>query len=144
LNDNSGLMLPHDFKPVALPDETRKEIFRDAHRARALAALEADRKVPVDLIKMRGDKPAIDKRMAEHQAIIDGLLETSRAALAKRHNITVADIAKIEDEASRLRWLPPEAPTLEPEAGASNAEGARDTKPEEKPDTPKAEKDTPK
>ena len=118
LSDNSGLSLPPGFKPVDLPVETRKQIFREAQRVRALAVQEANAKLPMDESHLPiGDTPAFDKRVADHKAIIDGILKTNLAALAERHKISTADLAKIEEEASRLRWTPPE----EPEAPAPEA-----------------------
>jgi hypothetical protein len=108
LNDNSGLKLPPDFKPVALPVEKRKEIFREAHRARALAVQEANEKLPMDDSHLpSGNKVAFDKRVADHKEIQDEIRQKKLAALAQRHDITLDDLSKIEDEASRLRWLPP-------------------------------------
>jgi len=133
-------MLPPDFKPVNLPLEKRKEIFREAHGIRALAVQEANAKLPMDQAHLPiGNRPAFDKRVAEHKAIIDGLLEANLAALARRNNITVADVLKIEDEASRLRWIPPGEPSLEPRAGTPKPEEkAVAPKPEEKGEAPKA------
>jgi hypothetical protein len=129
LSDNSGLTLPPDFKPVDLPVEKRKEIFREAHHVRALAVLEANEKLPMDESHLPiGDKPAFDKRVAEHKAIIDGILEKNLAALARRHNITAADLGKIEDEAGRLRWLPPEEPPKPDKNGGAPYPGENDRK----------------
>lgn len=111
MGDDSGLMLPPDFKPVDLPVERRKEIFRAAHRVRTLALREANGKLPMDESHLPvDDKAAFDKRVAEHKAIIDGILETDFAALARRYDIALADLHKIEEEAGKLRWMPPEDP----------------------------------
>jgi len=105
-------MLPPGFKPVDLPVEKRQGIFREAHRVRALAVREANAKLPMDEAHLPiGDTPAFDKRVADHRAIIEGILEKNLAELAKQHNITREELAKIEDEASKLRWTPPEEPT---------------------------------
>jgi len=111
LNDNSGLMLPPGFKPVDLPIEKRKEIFRDAHLVRALAVREANAQLPMDEASLpKGDTAAFDKRVADHKAIIEGILEKSLAELAKQNNISREDLDKIEDEARKLRWTPPQEP----------------------------------
>lgn len=109
--DTSGLQLPPDFQPVDLPVERRQEIFREAHLVRARAVQEANRKLPMDESHLPiGDTAAFDQRVAEHKAIIDAILEENLAELAERYGITSDDLAKIEDEAGRLRWLPPEDP----------------------------------
>ncbi len=120
--DDSGLMLPPGFKTVDLPIERRKAIFEDAHRARALAVLEANQKLPMDEAHMPKGNEAFEKRMAEHKAIIDGILEKNIPALAERKNISVADLSKIEEEAKILRWTPPEDPKWE-EKGPASEEG---------------------
>ncbi len=122
--DNSGLMLPPDFKPVDLPVEKRKEIFREAHLVRARAVQEANQKLPMDEAHLPiGDTAAFDKRVADHKAIIDEILEKNLAALADRHDISSADLAKIEEEASRLRWVPPPDPEPEKPSESGTAPG---------------------
>jgi len=131
LNENSGLMLPPGFKPVDLPVDKRKDIFREAHRVRALAVREANAKLPMDDAHLPiGDTAAFDKRVADHKAIIEGILETNLAELAKRHNITRDDLEKIEDEARRLRWTPPQEPTQDGTAVMKPLEGTKPVKEE--------------
>src|SRR5690242_15891383 len=66
LSDSSGLILPPDFKPVDLPVDRRKEIFREAAIVRALAVREANAKLPMDESHLPiGDTPAFDKRVAD-------------------------------------------------------------------------------
>jgi hypothetical protein len=129
-SDDSGLMLPPGFKPVDLPVEKRKAIFAEAHITRALAVQEANEKMPMDEEHMPKGNAAFEKRMAEHKAIIDGILEKNLPALAERNKISMADLSKIEEEAIKLRWTPPEEPKLEEkeaETGkqASTAEEAK-------------------
>ena len=112
--DNSGLQLPPDFKPVDLPLEQRQEIFRQAHGVRARAVQQANRKLPMDESHLPiGDTAAFDARVAEHKEIIEEILSKDLADLAVQFEISEDDLAKIEEEASRLRWLPPEDPTPE-------------------------------
>ncbi|MEJ7638583.1 MAG: hypothetical protein WKF75_11570 [Singulisphaera sp.] len=131
--DDSGLLLPPGFQPVDLPVETRKTIFRDAHQIRALAVQEANQKLPMDQDHMPKGK-AFEERIAEHKAIIDGILEEKLPALAERNHISGADLRKIEEEAMRLRWTPPEEPNVE-EKGPQPGEKAPTT--EEKNDKTK-------
>lgn len=108
-----GLLLPPDFEVVDLPREKRKAIYHDAARERAIAVLEANEILPMDNAHLPvNNKPEFDKRVAEHKSILDGILEKKLDALAKRHNLTREELARIEDEAARLRWLPPDEPVL--------------------------------
>ncbi len=110
-------MLPPGFEPVDLPVDRRKAIFHEAHNVRARAVQEANRQLPMDEANLpHGDTPAFDKRVADHKAIIDGILEKNLADLADRHKISSEDLAKIEEEASRLRWIPPEDPKPDEES----------------------------
>ncbi len=119
VGEGSGLMLPPGFKPVDLPLENRKLIFQEAHRIRALAVLEANEKLPMDEASLpKGDTPAFDKRVADHKAIIDGILEKNLANLAEQKSLTLEDLSKIEEEARRLRWVPPQEPRWEREKAA--------------------------
>ena len=71
-----------------------------------------------------GDTAAFDKRVADHKAILDEYLAADLAALAGRYDITPEQLAHIEDEAHRLRWLPPPDPKpedLEPEESKPDA-----------------------
>jgi hypothetical protein len=112
--EGSGLQLPPDFVPVDLPVERRKEIFREAHLVRARAVQEANRRLPMDEANLPiGDTEAFDKRVADHRAIIDEILEVNLAELAGRFEISTEELSKIEEEASRLRWIPPEEPKAE-------------------------------
>jgi hypothetical protein len=131
LSDNSGLMLPPNFKPVNLPVDTRKQIFREAQRIRALAVREANAQLPMDESHLPiGDKPAFDKRVADHKAIIEGIHKTKFAALARQHNISTADLAQIEEEANLLRWTPPAEPTGAASGKPLYPEGAKPDKPD--------------
>jgi len=132
LGENAGLVLPPGFKPVDLPVDQRKEIFREAHRTRALAVREANAKLPMDEAHLPiGDTPAFDKRVADHKAIIEEVLAKNLDELAKRHNITRDDLEKIEDEARKLRWIPPEEPNPGG-VGAKSYEGPKPEKEKEK------------
>lgn len=112
---SSGLQLPPDFQIVDVPIEKRQEIFREAHLVRARAVQEANRRLPMDEAHLPiGDTPAFDKRVAEHKAIIDELLAKDLAALAQRYEISTDELSRIEDEASRLHWIPPRDPTPDP------------------------------
>lgn len=111
LIDTTGLKLPPDFQPVALPLEKRKEIFAEAHRARVLATYEADQKLPMgESFLPKDDKIAFDKRVADSKAIHDEILAKKRDELAKRFQLSLEDLDKIEKEASLLHWLPPDVP----------------------------------
>lgn len=111
-----GLSLPADFKPVDRPLDQRKAIFAEAYHFRARAMTEANGIMPMDDAHMpKDDKPAFDKRMAEHKAILDPILNEGMAAIAQKHGVTVEDVARIEQEANRLRWMPPPPPE-EPKA----------------------------
>ena len=120
-------MLPPGFKPVDLPVEKRKAIFRGRPPHPRLAVQEANQKLPMDDEHMpKGD--AYAERIAEHKAIIDGILEKNLPALAERNQISMADLDKIEEEARMLRWTPPEEPKLEekePDAGEGRSERRR-------------------
>ncbi|WP_435005343.1 hypothetical protein P12x_003240 [Tundrisphaera lichenicola] len=119
VGDNSGFQLPPDFKTVDIPLEKRREVFHKAHDIRALAVQEANRELPMDEASLPiGDTAAFDKRVADHKAIIERILAKNLPALAEQYQISVADVEKIEDEASRLRWLPPQDPVLESEPEA--------------------------
>ena len=68
---------------------------------------------------------AFDKRVADHKAIINRILAKNLPALAEKYKISVADIEKIEDEANKLRWLPPADPVFKPkEPDADSKQGA--------------------
>ncbi|MGE3819979.1 MAG: hypothetical protein AB7I30_11115 [Isosphaeraceae bacterium] len=106
----SGLALPPDFKPVDRPLEERKEIHAEAYHLRARVMNEANAIMPMDDAHMpKNGNQEFDKRMAEHKAILDPILEKGMAEIAQKHGVTVADVAKIEEEANRLRWTPPPA-----------------------------------
>jgi hypothetical protein len=106
-------MLPPGFKPVDLPMEKRKAIFKEAYIARALAMQEANRMVSLDADQMPKGNEAFEKRVAENTAILNGILEKNLPAVAERNQISMADLSKIEEEAKILRWPPPEEPRLE-------------------------------
>lgn len=113
--EGAGLSLPPGFKVVDLPLETRKQIFNEVHDIRSLAVQEANHKLPMDEDSLpKNDVPAFDKRVAEHKAILTGIERKNIAALAEKYKIGVADVEKIEEEASRLRWIPPQEPVFEP------------------------------
>src|SRR5262245_28707554 len=68
--EGAGLMLPPDFKPVDLPVETRKEIFKEVHLARVRAQADANLKLPMDESHLPvGDKDAFAKRVADFNEI---------------------------------------------------------------------------
>lgn len=138
-SDSSAFQLPPDFQVVAIPLEQRKEVFKEAHDIRALAVQRANRELPMDEAHLpKNDRPAFDKRVAEHKAIINRIAAKDLAALAEKHKLQVADIEKIEEEASRLRWVPPPDPVLETKgpAAESKAEAQDDSK-AEKGESPK-------
>ncbi|MFO0959685.1 MAG: hypothetical protein U0800_19990 [Isosphaeraceae bacterium] len=109
---SGGLSLPAGFVPVALPEATRKAIFAEVHGLRARAVQQANAKLPMDEASLpKGDTAAFDRRVADHKALIDAFLAEQLPALAARSNISEADLAKIEDEARILRWIPPQDPT---------------------------------
>lgn len=120
-DDNGGLLLPPGFKTVDLPVETRKAIFREVHITRGLALQEANRKLPMGADQMPKGNEAFEKRVAEHTAILNGILEKNLPAVADRNKISMADLTKIEEEARILRWTPPQEPQLE-EKGPAPAE----------------------
>jgi hypothetical protein len=112
--DDSVFRLPPGFKPVDIPLIKRKEVFKEAHEIRALAVQEANRELPMDEASLPvNDTAAFDKRVADHRAIIGRILAKNLASLAEKSRISVADVEKIEEEAGRLRWLPPQDPTPE-------------------------------
>lgn len=118
--ESSGLSLPPGYKVVDLPAETRRAIFAEAHNIRSLAVQEANHKLPVDEAHLpKGDTAAFEKRRDDHMAILKAAEARDLGALAARHKITVDDIVRIEDEASRLRWIPPQDPVYEPPKGGS-------------------------
>jgi hypothetical protein len=109
---SGGLSLPAGFVPVALPEATRKKIFAEVHNLRARAVQQANAQIPMDEASLPiGNTVAFDKRVADHKALIDAFLAKELPALAARSNISEADLAKIEEEARILRWLPPMDPT---------------------------------
>ncbi|WZO98712.1 hypothetical protein EP7_000300 [Isosphaeraceae bacterium EP7] len=130
--------LPPGFKTVDLPLEKRKEVFREAHGIRALAVQEANLELPMDEASMPvNDSAAFDKRMADHRAIIERVLGKNLAALAEKYQISVPDVEKIEEEARRLRWPPPQEPVLEAEPqGADRKVQPEDGTTVEKKDVP--------
>ncbi len=106
-----GLLLPKGFTPVALPEAKRKEIFAAVHILRAKAVLHANSIIPMDEDSLpKLDTPKFDKRVADHKALIDEYLAKEVPALAVRFEISDADLAKIEEEARILRWVPPPDP----------------------------------
>lgn len=112
-NDNSGLSLPAGFKTVEIPLDQRKEVFKESHNIRALAVQEANLELPMDEAHLPHlDTQAFDKRVADHKAIINRITGKNLAALAEKYKISVADVEKIEEEANRLRWLPPIDPVF--------------------------------
>jgi hypothetical protein len=113
-SDESVFQLPPGFKTVDIPLTERKDVFKEVHNLRALAVQRANHELPMDEASLPvNDVPAFDKRVADHKAIIDRILVKDLAALAEKYKITVADVEKVEEEARRLRWLPPQEPTLE-------------------------------
>ncbi len=120
---NAGLMLPPGFKPVDLPVERRKAIFREVHITRALALQEANQKLSMDADQMPKANEAFEKRVAEHDAILKGILDKNLPALADRNKISMADLTKIEEEARMLRWTPPQEPQLGEKVPASETKG---------------------
>ena len=119
--DSSGFRLPPDFKTVDIPLEKRKEVFKEAHMVRALAVQEANLELPMDEAHLPHlDPKAFEKARADSKAIIDRIVAKNLAALAEKHKISVADIEKIEDEANKLRWLPPADPVFKPEGPAAD------------------------
>jgi hypothetical protein len=141
-SDNSGLQLPPDFKPVNIPLDKRKEVFKEAHDIRALAVQEANQELPMDEASLPiGNTAAFDKRVADHKAIINRILAKNLASLAEKYKISVADVEKIEEEANRLRWLPPQDPVLETKPQKPNQKAQRkDDSKAEKKDEPRPEK----
>jgi hypothetical protein len=136
-SDNSGLQLPPDFKPVNIPLDKRKEVFKEAHDIRALAVQEANQELPMDEASLPiGNTAAFDKRVADHKAIISRILAKNLAALAEKYKISVADVEKIEEEANRLRWLPPQDPVLEtkPQKPKPKGDSKAEKKDESRPD----------
>jgi hypothetical protein len=134
-SDNSGLKLPPDFKAVNIPLDQRKEVFKEAHDIRALAVQEANQELPMDEASLPiGDTAAFDKRVADHKAIINRILAQNLPPLAVKYKISVADVEKIEEEANRLRWLPPQDPVLDTKQRESNENAQRkvDSKAEKK------------
>ena len=118
--DNSGLQLPAGFKTVELPLEKRKDVFKEAHDIRALAVQEANLELPMDEASLPHlDTKAFDKRVADHMAIIKRILGGNLPPLAEKYKISVADIEKIEEEANKLRWTPPQDPVFKPKATES-------------------------
>lgn len=121
---SSGLMLPPGFKVVDLPLETRKQVFNEAHDIRSLAVQEANHRLPMDEDSLpKNDVPAFDKRVADHKAILIGIEQKNLAALAEKHKISVADVERIEEEASRLRWIPPQEPVFVPSSESESGGG---------------------
>lgn len=141
-SDNSGLQLPPDFQPVNIPLEKRKEVFKEAHDIRALAVQEANQELPMDEASLPiGDTAAFDQRVADHKAIINRILAKDLPALAEKHKISVADVEKIEEEANRLRWLPPQDPVLETKQREPDQKAQRKVDPKaEKNDETRTEK----
>ncbi len=119
--ESSGLSLPPGFVVVDLPLEARREIFREAHDIRALAVQEANHRLPVDEAHLPKEKIAFEKRRDDHLAIIKEVEAKNLGALAAKHKIAIKDIERIEDEANRLRWIPPQEPTYEPPKSAAPA-----------------------
>ena len=137
-SDNSGFLLPPDFKPVAIPLDTRKEVFKEAHDLRALAVQEANQELPMNEASLPiGNTAAFDKRVADHKAIINRILDKNLPALAEKYKISVADVEKIEEEANRLRWLPPQDPVLETKKREPNEAKRKHDSEAEKHDEPR-------
>jgi hypothetical protein len=121
--ESSGLLLPPGYKVVDLPTETRRAIFAEAHNIRSLAVQEANHKLPVDEAHLpKGDTAAFEKRRDDHMEIIKAAEARDLGVLAAKHKIAVADIVRIEDEASRLRWIPPQEPVYEAPDGKPGGE----------------------
>jgi hypothetical protein len=123
--DSSGFTLPPDFKTVDIPLEQRKEVFREAHIIRALAVQEANLELPMDEAHLPHlDPKAFEKRVADSRAITNRIVAQNLPALAEKYKISVADIEKIEDEANKLRWLPPADPVFKPREPNANSKEA--------------------
>lgn len=135
-DDSSGLSLPPGFQTVNIPLETRKEVFKEAHDVRALAVQEANLELPMDEAHLPHlDTNAFDRRVADHKAIIRRILDKNLPALAEKYKISLADVEKIEDEANKLRWLPPADPVFRPRGPDADpktkAEGKAETGPKD-------------
>jgi len=125
--DSSGFLLPPDFKVVDIPLDKRKEVFKEAHNIRTLAVQEANLEIPMDEASLPHlNTKAFDKRVADHMAIINRILAKNLPVLAEKYKISVADVEKIEDEANRLRWLPPQDPVFEAKPGESHSKTKRE------------------
>jgi hypothetical protein len=137
--DSSGFSLPPGFKTVDIPLEKRKEVFKEAHDIRALAVQEANLELPMDEAHLPHlDTKAFEKRVADHKAIIDRILGKNLPVLAEKYKISVADIEKIEDEANKLRWLPPADPVFKPKGSDADSKTQAEKKAETEPASTKS------